>query len=138
MLRALYLFLVLMVVFVILSLIVAVFARGISKASLEKSLLASATAIYYGFIASIIAVIPVSVFTTRTEQTLAILFPLFLFTGFITIVIKLGMSYTRFLLFIPALLLFREALLFLGVSTLIPYGQYMEPWSLYRLIYPIQ
>lgn len=137
MLRALFIILVVIIVFVSLSLIVAVFARGISKSSFDKSINASIHAVLYGFIAAVISVVPVAIFTERTEQTLGIVFPIFILTGFITIVIKLGISYARFLLLIPALLLFREALLFLGVSKLVPNGHYLEYWSLYSLWYPL-
>lgn len=135
MFRALYMLIVVMLVFVALSAIVAVFARGLSRASLEKSVVASTLAVYYGFIASVISIVPVAILTTRTEQSLAILVPIFVLTGFVTIIIKLGISYTRFLLLIPALLLFREALLNLGVSKLLASGHYLEYWSLYSLGY---
>jgi len=124
-----------MLVFVTLSLIVAVFARGLSKASLERSIAASVQAVYYGIIASVIAIVPVAILTTRTEQSLAIIVPVFVLTGFVTIIVKLGISYTRFLLLIPALLLFREALLNLGVSKLVSSGHYLEFWSLYSYGY---
>ncbi len=97
--------------------------------------MASVQAVIYGVIASVIAIIPVAILTSRTEQSLAILAPIFVLTGFITIIIKLGISYTRFLLLIPALLVFREAILNLGVSTLVSSGHYLEYWSLYSLGY---
>lgn len=135
MIRALFILVIIIIVFVTLSLIVAVFASGLSKNNLERSLKASVQAVIYGFAVSLAAIIPVAVLTSRTEQTLAILFPIFLLTGFITIIIKLGISKTRFLLLIPALLLFREALLNLGISKLVTNGHYFEYWSLYSLGY---
>jgi len=101
---------------------------------MEKSMQASLYAIGYGFAASIIAIIPASIFTERTEQTLATVVPIFVLVATITIIVKLGVSWARFLLLIPILLLFREAILNIAPGTF-PGREVIEIWSLYSFGY---